>query len=453
MRLPAPLAAALACATLAASPAARAADDIAIPFTKTTLPNGMTVIFSEDHSLPKVVVNIVYKVGSRFEEPHRSGFAHLFEHLMFMGSRRAPTGEFDRSMEAAGGMNNANTTTDRTDFYDIAPAGSLPLLLWLEADRLRDLGPLMTKEKLDLQRDVVRNERRQSIENQPYGIARLRLPALLYPEGHPYHHSVIGSHEDLEAAKVDDVKAFFAKYYDPANASLVVAGDFKPEEATQLLQRWFATIPSNGKPADPGEGPIDPGATALKSVVRETVQDRVELARTYMAWQSPKHLAKGDAELDLLASILTKGKASRLYQALVYEKKLAQSVSASQQSAFLGSTFELRATARPGVSLDALESAIDAELAKLRTKPIAADELARAKNGYEAQFVEQLEGVDQRAAMLNEYQLETGDPGYVQRDLDRYRKATTDDVQAVAQKVLDPNARVILRIVPKGDAK
>ena len=230
----------------------------------------MTVLLSEDHSLPKVVVNIGYWVGSRFEEPHRTGFAHLFEHLMFMGTQRAPSGQFDKWMEAAGGSNNAYTTEDRTDYYDLAPAGSLPLLLWLEADRLRDIGPLMTREKLDLQREVVRNERRQRSENQPYGMARLRLPELLYPEGHPYHHPVIGSHEDLEAASVDDVKAFFSKFYDPSNASICIAGDFKPEEATALLQKWFATIPSKGKPQDPGAPGFDSNVTTLKSVVRET---------------------------------------------------------------------------------------------------------------------------------------------------------------------------------------
>jgi zinc protease len=449
MRFRASLALAAACATLVSAVPARAADDIAIPFTKTTLPNGMTVLLSEDHTLPKVVVNIGYWVGSRFEEPHRTGFAHLFEHLMFMGTARAPSGQFDKAMEAAGGSNNAWTSQDRTDYYDVAPSGSLPLLLWLEADRMRDIGPLMTKEKLDLQRDVVRNERRQRSENQPYGMVGLRLPELVYPEGHPYHHPVIGSHEDLEAAQVDDVKAFFAKYYDPANASICIAGDFKPEEAMQLLQKWFATIPSKGKPVDPGAGSFDSNVTTLKSVVRETMQDHVELARTYMAWQSPKHMVKGDAELDLLASVLAKGKASRLYQTLVYDKKLAQDVSASQQSSYLGSTFVIDATARPGVSLDTIEAAIDAELAKVRGKAVADDELARAKNGYETDFVERLQRIDERASILNDYQAEMGDAGYAQRDLDRYRQATGPGVLAIAQKVLDPNARVILRVVPK----
>src|SRR5258708_5151343 len=216
-----------ACATLALSflglsrPAA--ADGIHIPFTKTSLPNGLVVILSPDPSVPEAAVNVSYRVGSRMERQGRTGFAHLFEHLMFMGTRRAPTQAFDAWMEAAGGRNNAWTAEDRTDYFDIAPPPAVPLLLWLEADRMRDLGPLIDQNKLDLQRDVVRNERRQSIENRPYGVEELVLPTLIWPEGHPYHHPVIGAHEDLQAATVDDVKDFFATSYDPANASIVFA--------------------------------------------------------------------------------------------------------------------------------------------------------------------------------------------------------------------------------------
>src|SRR5439155_24792426 len=216
------------------------------PFEKSELPNGMTVILHEDHSLPIAVVNIGYWVGSRFEQAHRTGFAHLFEHLMFMGTQRVPTKAFDAWMEGVGGSNNAWTSEDRTDYFDMAPASAVNLLLWLEADRLRDLGPLMTLEKLNAQREVVRNERRQTAENQPYGKVELRLPELLYPEAHPYHHPVIGSHEDLEAATVSDVKAFFASFYDPANASIVVAGDFDPAKAKETIDRMFGTIPSRG---------------------------------------------------------------------------------------------------------------------------------------------------------------------------------------------------------------
>src|SRR5690606_6796269 len=203
-------------------------------------------------------------VAARHEQAGRTGFAHLFEHLMFMGTRRAPTKAFDAWMEAAGGYNNAWTSQDRTLYYDVGPPQALPLLLWLEADRLRDLGPLMTKEKLDAQRAVVRNERRQTSENQPYGKVELVLPELLYPEGHPYHHPVIGSHEDLEAATVEDVKAFFAEHYDPANATLVVAGDVDTKALLPTVQRWFGEIPSRGKPQDPGAPGFDDTKTTLR---------------------------------------------------------------------------------------------------------------------------------------------------------------------------------------------
>jgi predicted Zn-dependent peptidase len=450
MRAPA-LLAALAAAALVA-PIARAADDVAIPYTKTTLPNGMTIILSEDHSIPLVTVNVTYGVGSRYEAPKRSGFAHLFEHLMFMGTRRAPRGVFDKSLEATGGSDNAWTSEDRTDYYDDGPTGSLDLMLWLEADRLRDLGALMTKEKLDLQRDVVRNERRQRIENQPYEKAELRLPELLYPDQHPYHHPVIGSHEDLEAAQVDDVKQFFATYYDPSNASMVIAGDFDPKAAMDKIQQWFATIPSRGKPQDPGAPGFDPNQTTLKSVVRETLPDVVELPKVTMAWQSPKVFTQADADLDLLSSILTKGKASRLYQSLVYEQKLAQEVDAAQESRQLGSVYRIDAVARPGVALDKLEAAIDAELDKIRKAPPTDEELTRAKNGIESAFVERLQTVDARAMILNEYQAVVGDPGFAPKHRELYRKATASEIRDVAAKVLDPNARVILRVVPQGAA-
>jgi zinc protease len=438
-----------------ASTTSRAADTVSIPFEKSELPNGMTVILHEDHALPIAVVNIGYWVGSRFEQAHRSGFAHLFEHLMFMGTQRAPTKAFDMWMEGVGGNNNAWTSEDRTDYYDMAPASAINLLLWLEADRLRDLGPLMTLEKLNAQREVVRNERRQSAENQPYGKVELRMPELLYPEAHPYHHPVIGSHEDLEAAQVDDVKQFFATYYDPANASLVVAGDFDPKAVLPKIKDWFGTIPSRGKPKDPGAPGFDSSQTTLKSVVRETIEDNVELAKVVMAWQSPKHFAPGDAELDLLASVLAKGKASRLYKTLVYDLKLAQSVSAFQASGVIGSRFEVNVMVRPGVPLEKVEAAIDAELDKVRKISVKEDELTRAKNDFETAFVSRLEGVAERASILNAYQAEVGDPAYAQKDLDRYRKATADDVRAVASRVIEPNARVIIRVVPKGkgDAK
>ena len=235
-------------------------------------------------------------------------------------------------MEAAGGRNNAWTSEDRTDYFDIAPAAALPLLLWLEADRMRDLGPLIDQDKLGLQRDVVRNERRQSIENRPYGVEELELPKLLWPEGHPYHHPVIGSHEDLEAAGVGDVRQFFATWYDPSNASLVIVGDFDPEKIRPTLDTWFGSMPSHGKPADPGAPGFSDEKPTLRGVVRATISDNVELTKVTLAWQSPKHFAPGDAELDLVASVLAHGKESRLYKALVYDHPLAQEVHADERS-------------------------------------------------------------------------------------------------------------------------
>jgi predicted Zn-dependent peptidase len=444
--------AALAAAVFAASAHAADSADLAIPFTKTTLPNGMVVIFSEDHAVPQVAVNISYGVGSRMERPGRTGFAHLFEHLMFMGTRRAPTKAFDGWMEQSGGSNNAWTAEDRTDYFDIAPSTALPLLLWLEADRLRDLGPLIDKEKLDLQREVVRNERRQSIENRPYGVEELELPKLLWPEGHPYHHPVIGSHEDLEAASVEDVKQFFATWYDPANASLVVAGDFDPGEAHKLVDRWFGGIPSRGKPVDPGAPGYSDQKTTLTGVVRQTVPDNVELTKIILAWQSPKHFGPGDAELDLTASVLSSGKASRLYKTLVYEQKIAQDVSAAQESRVLASDFVVEATVRPGVDPARVEKALFDEVAKLRDHEVGAEELERAKNQYEMEFVDRLQGIPTRASLLNLYQSETGDPGYVQKDLDRYRRATAGDLHKYAKAVLSPDAVVVLSIVPRKEA-
>jgi predicted Zn-dependent peptidase len=424
------------------------ADDVAIPFSMSKLKNGMTVILHEDHALPIVTVNLAYKVGSRFEGGGRTGFAHLFEHLMFMGTRRAPTQAFDAWMEGAGGWNNADTSEDHTEFFDVGPPTSLPLLLWLEADRLSELGPLMTQEKLDAQREVVRNERRQTSENQPYGKVELVLPELLFPEGHPYHHPVIGSHEDLEAATVADVKAFFAEWYDPANASLVVAGDFDPREATATIDKYFAGIPSHGAPADPWDAARAPSGTTLRAVVRQTITDKVELPKVVMAWQSPKHFAPGDAELDLVASVLAYGKASRLYKSLVYDKKLAQSVEAEQSSGDIASRFVLSAIARPGVNLDKLEAAIDAEIAALRSKSVTEEELLRAKNGISTGFVARLQSVKARASLLNAYELDVGDPGFAQKDLDRYTHATAEGLLNAAAKVLDPSARVVLRVVP-----
>jgi len=427
--------------------AAQQKAEIKVPFVKYSLPNGLVVILHEDHTLPLVAVNTMVKVGSRFEEVKRTGFAHLFEHLMFMGTRRVPTKMFDAWMEAEGGGNNAWTSEDRTDYFDVGPAHSLKLLLWLEADRFSSLADEMTKDKLDAQRDVVRNERRQTSENTPYGKVELRLPELLFPEAHPYHHPVIGSHEDLQAATVDDVKGFFKRWYVPNNASLVVAGDFDPAEVKPLIESWFGSIPAQAVPAAPKAVP-----TKLDKIVRETLTDKVELGKVVMAWHSPAHFTPGDAELELLSVVLTEGKASRLYKALVYDQALAQEVNAYQAGGDLGSYFEIEALARPGVTLDKLSAAIDAELTKITKEAVSEAELLRAKNQFETAFVSRLQSVAARASMLNRYETFVGDPGFAEKDISRFRGVTPASLLATSKSTLDLNGRVIIYVEPEKKA-
>jgi predicted Zn-dependent peptidase len=352
---------------------------------------------------------------------------------------------FDAWMESAGGSNNAWTSSDLTDYHEIGPTPALSLLLWLEADRLATLGREIDKPRLDLQRDVVRNERRQTSENVPYGKVELRLPELLYPAGHPYHHPVIGSHEDLEAASVADVRTFFEKYYVPANASLVIAGDIRPEEARALVERHFGAIPAGQRPARLPSSPPPP----LGKVVRETLQDRVELTKILVSYHSPARFAPGDAELDLLAAILASGKSSRLYRSLVYDQPLAQSVDASQGSQDLSSIFSIEILVRDGVDPDRVEKALDASLADLLAKGVTADELQRARNAYEFGFIDRLQSLQNRARLLNLYEVTAGDPGFLPKDLARYRDATTASVHDWARKTLKASDRVILRVVPQ----
>ncbi len=434
---------------LEVAPPPSKAGQIAIPFEKYELKNGLTVILSEDRAVPMVAVNIMVKVGSHHEAKGRTGFAHLFEHLMFMGTARVPTGKFDQWMENEGGWNNAWTSEDRTDYFDVAPAHTLPLLLWLEADRLTSLGTNMTQEKLEAQRKVVRNERRQTSENKPYGKVELRLPELLYPPGHPYHHPVIGSHEDLEAATVEDVKKFFADYYAANNLSLVVVGDFDKASVKADIERLFGGLTRANVPSAPVAK-----APALGKIVRETmIEENIQLPKIIMAWHSPPRFAPGDAELDVLSNILDRGKTSRLYKALVFDKELAQSVNVSQSSQDLSSVYQIEAIARPGVKLDDLEQEIDKVLKAVLDKGVTAAEVERAKNDYETMFVTQLESVPAKASTLNSYQTFANDPGFISKDLERYRKVDAAAVAQAAKSTLDMSARVILRVEPKADEK
>ncbi|HMI82982.1 MAG TPA: pitrilysin family protein [Polyangiaceae bacterium] len=426
------------------------ANALELPFQQTKLANGLTVIVHEDHLLPEVATNLLYRVGSKDEKAGRTGFAHLFEHLMFMGTKRAPNKMFDAWMEAAGGQNNASTSSDVTDYFESGPSALLPLFVWLEADRLDALGGEIDKPKLDLQRDVVRNERRQMTENRPYGKVELRLPELLYPESHPYHHPVIGSHADLEAASVEDVRSFFNEHYAPENAALVVAGDVRAADVNDLAERYFGVIPSRRRSAPASR--VDKKAAPLPTldkVVRETLEDRVEMTKIIMAFHSPARFDPGDAELDLLASVLSSGKTSRLYKSLVYEKALAQSVTASQDSSALSSVFTIEILVRPGVSADAVEKATDAILAQVLAKAPTDEEVRRAKNQVQFQFVDRLQSVAARARLLNVYWSDLGDPGYVNKDLARYEQATAEGILGQAKKTITLGGRVVVRVVPR----
>jgi zinc protease len=431
-----------------ASPAfAQSPPDLQITYSQFTLPNGLNVILHEDHSVPIVTVNVWYAVGSAREKPGRTGFAHLFEHLMFMGSGHVKPGEFDQWLEATGGENNASTGNDRTNYYINVPSTSLELALFLESDRIGYLLDTMTPKTVDAQRDVVKNERRQSVENQPYGMADVVLGEMLFPEGHPYHWPVIGYMEDLTAASYEDVVEFFKKYYAPSNASLVVAGDIDPAKTKALVEKWFSDI----KPA-PSPGPMPIPAAMLTGVQKKTITDRVQLPRLYLAWITPPHLAPGDSALDLVSSILTGGKNSRLYKRLVYDMQIAQDVTAFQASQDLGSTFQIVATARPGHTIAELQKVIDEELQTLQREAPAAREFQRALNGYEASFFNRLErvgGFGGKADQINSYYMKAGDPDWFNEDVWRYRSLSPSDVRAAAARFLPLDRRVELIVEPE----
>lgn len=412
-------------------------------YEKYQLPNGLTVILNEDHSLPMACVNLWYHVGSKDEKERRSGFAHLFEHLMFMGTERAPGSDFDAIMEAGGGFNNASTSEDRTNYFELGPAELLPTLLWLEADRLESLGRMMTQEKLDKQRDVVRNERRQSYENRPYGKAELRIYDLMFPKGHPYHIPVIGTHADLEAATVRDVQEFFSTYYVPNNASMVVAGDFDPKVIKPLIEKLFASLPRGSNVDAVRADPV-----TLMEVRRVTLTDDVQFPKTYMVYHSAASYQWGDAEMELAGAILSSGISSRLYQRLIYEKPLASEVRASQSSMKLGSLFVIEATARPGVSLDDLEKGIDDAIAELAEKGPSQEELDRHRTQIEYSKLTSLESLLARADLLNNYEFHFGQPDSLQADLERYRKVVPLQVVAQVRRFLTKDARLILRVMP-----
>jgi zinc protease len=433
-------------AVLATGPAVAAAQAVpAIPYEKYTLPNGLEVILSEDHSVPLVSVNTWYKVGSGDEVVGRTGFAHLFEHIMFMGSENVPVGKFDQWLEAAGANNNGSTNGDRTNYYEWMPANALPLALWLDADRMGRLLPTMDSAKVDLQRDVVKNERRQSTDNVPYGRAFETILAALYPATHPYSHSTIGSMTDLSAASLEDVKNFFRTYYAPNNATLAIVGDFQRDSVKKLVQLYFGNIP---------RGPAIPPRPHVTSqpVPKDTflvLEDKVQLPRLYYAWRSVKAFHDDDAALDVAAYVIAGDKNSRLYKRLVYEMQVAQDVSAFQNSQRLDGGFQIVVTPKPGHTPAEMAKLVNEELQKLMADGITDRELARAQNSTRAQFLDRLASDLGKADQLNFYNYFVGTPDYARQDAARYDKVTVEDVKRVANAYLG-KPRVTLTVVPEG---
>ena len=418
-------------------------DTPTLAYEKYTLANGLDVILSEDHRLPLVSVDLWYHVGPANEAAGRTGFAHLFEHMMFQGSKHVPSRAHFRMVEAAGGTNlNGTTDFDRTNYFESLPANQLELGLWLESDRMGYLLDTLDQARLSKQQDVVRNERRQSGEGQPYGIVEEGLFHQLFPKTHPYYADVIGSHADIQAAKLGDVKNFFKTYYAPNNASLALVGDFEPAQAKAMVEKYFGPLKRGAEV--PKVAVTTPPITAERKVV---IKDHVELPRVYMGWITSPYFKPGDAEADLAALILGGGTSSRLYKSLVYEKQIAQDVSASQRSLVLGSVFEIVVTARPGHTADELQKAIDDELAKLRDAGPDAKEVERAQNTWETRQLAGLEvmgGFGGVADTLNLYNHYTGNPGYLGEDLARHRRATAASVKQFAHDQLATSARAVV---------
>ena len=418
-----------------------------IKYEKYVLPNGLNVILSEDHRLPLVAVNLWYHVGPANEVEGRTGFAHLFEHMMFEGSEHVGGKAHFKYLESAGASDiNGTTDFDRTNYFETLPSNQLELALWLESDRMGYLVSKLDQEKLANQRDVVRNERRQSIENRPYGLVDEEVFHELFPKGHPYYADVMGSHADVEAARLDDVRKFFETYYTPNNASLAIVGDFNPAQVKELVAKYFGPLKSG--PPVPKIKATTPPITQER---REVVTDQVELPRVYMAWIMPEIFKPGDAESDLLAQILGGGKSSRLYKKLVYDKQIAQDVEANNQSLMLGSVLMIQATAKPGVKPEDLEKAIDEELKDLRDKGPSQAELDRARNVLLSQKIRRLEvlgGFGGVADLLNSYNHYLQNPGYLDEDLSRYDRVTVDDAKQVADQRLGNDQRVVVYGVP-----
>ncbi len=431
---------------LALALSARASDP-EIKFEKYELPNGLTMILSEDHRLPQVAVDVWYHVGAANQTPGKSGFAHLFEHMMFSGSRHVQPSPFP-VLEAVGATGvNGTTNFDRTNYFEVVPANQLATALWVESDRMGYLLDTLDEQKLKVQRDVVSNEKRQSYDNRPYGPAGLRLCDLLFPKPHPYYECVIGDIADVQAASVEDVRQFFRTWYGPQNASLAIVGDFDPKVARKLVEKYFGPIPRGTAVAPP-----DVPQPAIGRVVQETLEDKLaEVPRLILAWKGVRQYTDEEPAGDVLSDVLGTGKTSRLYKRLVFEKQLASGVSASDATAGLAGWFQITVTAARGHTLDEIRPLVLEILGQVQQQGVSAQEVERAKRNIIAnrlRTVERIGGFGGKADLLNAYQVFLGDPGYLPRDIARYRAVTPRSVQAFATKFLVPDERIELDVVP-----
>ena len=417
-----------------------------VPIVTFRLANGLAVTLSEDHTAPIVAVNLWYHVGSANERPGRTGFAHLFEHMLFQGSAHVGANEHFEIVQRAGGTLNGSTWLDRTNYFETVPSNQLATALWLEADRMGQLLPAMTQQKLDTQRDVVKNERRWSVDNQPYGTWWERLPALAFPDGHPFHHSLIGSMEDLSEASLEDIAQFFATYYTPDNAVLSIAGDFDPGEARALVERFFGPIPRGaGKPGLPPMGvPAHFGKWE-----RQVVPDAVMLPRLFLAFRSPVFGSDAHYVATVLATVLGTGKGSRFQRALVREREIASEASAFTFDLAKGTDLLIAdVTARPGISADTLEAEVVREIDRVRTEGVTDDEVQRAVALLETALVSALQSAGDRADKLSMFATYLGDPGLVNEQMDCYQRITSTQVSQLAREMLGEDNRVSLVYVP-----
>ena len=420
-----------------------------VAFEKVTLSNGLDVILHQDHSIPLVAVNVWYHVGSKDEEVGRTGFAHLFEHVMFEGSKHHNQSHFE-PLQKVGANLNGSTTPDRTNYWEDVPSNYLELALWLEADRMGFLLDALDQQRFDIQRDVVKNERRQSYENRPYGMAHWHIQEALFPMPHPYHWMTIGSQEDLDAASLEDVKSFFRRFYSPSNSSLAIAGDFDRAQALDLVNRYFGDLP----PGPPLRriGRFD---SVLGGREELEMRDQVLLPRLYIAWPTPPDLDHDDAPLELLQSILGDGLSSRLHRSLVYEKQIAQTVDIHYYPAEIAGQFIVDVTAAADHELKEVEDATDAELERIRHEPPTDEEIARAKNRLEAAHYHQLArigGFGGRADQLNHFNVFAANPDLINTSIDTYLSVLREDILRVSESVLG-HRQVRLRILPEPPLK